>query len=48
VLEQGAAGVVYGRNIIQHDKPAGITRAIMAILHEEASVDEALRVLAAA
>ncbi len=48
VLEQGAAGVVYGRNIIQHDKPAGITRAIMAILHEDASVDEALRVLAAA
>ena len=48
VLEQGAAGVVYGRNIIQHEKPAGITRAIMAILHEEASVDEALRVLAAA
>ena len=25
VLEQGAAGVVYGRNIIQHEKPAGIT-----------------------
>ena len=40
VLEQGAAGVVYGRNIIQHEKPAGITCAIMAILHEGTSVDE--------
>jgi class I fructose-bisphosphate aldolase len=48
VLEQGAAGVVYGRNIIQHEKPAGITRAIMAILHEGTSVDESLRILAAA
>jgi DhnA family fructose-bisphosphate aldolase class Ia len=48
VLEQGATGVVYGRNIIQHERPAGIVRAIMAILHEEASVDEALRILAAA
>ena len=48
VLEQGAAGVVYGRNIIQHEKPAGITRALMAILHQEASVKEALGILAAA
>ncbi|MHB8294116.1 MAG: class I fructose-bisphosphate aldolase [Acidimicrobiales bacterium] len=48
VLEQGAAGIVYGRNIIQHPKPAGITRALMALLHENASVDEALRILEAA
>src|SRR4051812_36922097 len=26
LLEQGAAGIVYGRNIIQHPKPAAITR----------------------
>ena len=26
LLEQGAAGIVYGRNIIQHEKPAGMTR----------------------
>jgi DhnA family fructose-bisphosphate aldolase class Ia len=48
VLRQGAAGVVYGRNIIQHDEPARVTRAIMAILHEDASVNEALQILAAA
>ena len=36
VLEQGARGIVYGRNIIQHDDPAGITRALMAVLHDDA------------
>lgn len=48
VLDQGAAGVVYGRNIIQHHDPAGITRALMAVLHEGASVDKALTMIAAA
>lgn len=42
LLEQGVHGIVYGRNVIQHDKPAGITRALMAMLHDGASVDEAL------
>ncbi len=42
VLDQGARGIVYGRNIIQHQKPAGITRALMAVLHKGARVDEAL------
>lgn len=42
VLEQGARGIVYGRNVIQHRDPAGITGALLAMLHENASVDEAL------
>ncbi len=42
VLGQGAAGIVYGRNIIQHGDPIGITRALMAVLHENASVEQAL------
>jgi DhnA family fructose-bisphosphate aldolase class Ia len=42
VLDQGARGIVYGRNIIQHPKPAGITAALMAVLHRGASVDDAL------
>ena len=42
VLEQGAAGIVYGRNIIQHPNPAGITRALMGLLHDGLTVDEAL------
>ncbi|WP_367874741.1 class I fructose-bisphosphate aldolase [Luteolibacter sp. Populi] len=42
LLEQGASGIVYGRNIIQHPNPAGITRALMAMLHDGVSVDAAL------
>ena len=42
LLDQGAAGIVYGRNVIQHDSPAGITRALMAMLHEGADVETAL------
>jgi class I fructose-bisphosphate aldolase len=42
VLDQGARGIVYGRNIIQHPNPAGITAALMAVLHRAASVDDAL------
>jgi len=42
VLAQGARGIVYGRNIIQHRDPAGITRALMGILHRGLTPDEAL------
>lgn len=42
VLAQGARGIVYGRNVIQHRDPAGITRALMDMLHRGASVDDAL------
>lgn len=45
VLDQGARGIVYGRNVIQHPKPAGITAALMAILHSGATVDAALAML---
>lgn len=41
VLDAGARGIVYGRNIIQHADPAGMTRALMALLHAGATVDEA-------
>lgn len=42
LLEQGAHGIVYGRNVIQHPNPKGITRALMAMVHDEASVEAAL------
>lgn len=45
VLAQGASGIVYGRNVIQHPKPAGITAALMAVLHAGASVDDALAIV---
>ena len=46
LLQQGAAGIVYGRNIIQHPHPAKITRALMAVVHDGASANDALRFLA--
>jgi DhnA family fructose-bisphosphate aldolase class Ia len=45
LLAQGAAGIVYGRNIIQHPNPKAITRALMAIVHDGASVEAALEFL---
>jgi len=45
VLAQGARGIVYGRNVVQHENPSGITRALMALLHDKASVDDALRLV---
>ncbi|TLD69896.1 aldolase [Phragmitibacter flavus] len=45
LLEQGASGIVYGRNIIQHPNPKGITRALMAMVHDGVSVDEALAMI---
>jgi fructose-bisphosphate aldolase, class I len=42
VLAQGAKGIVYGRNIIQHQRPAAITQALMDVLHRGTTPDEAL------
>lgn len=42
VLAQGASGIVYGRNIIQHPAPGAITRALMALVHEGVPAGEAL------
>lgn len=43
LMQQGARGIVYGRNVIQHPDPAGITRAFMAIVHEGATPEQAAR-----
>ena len=43
---QGVAGIVYGRNVIQHDNPRGITQALSSIIHRDATVDQAIQVLA--
>ena len=42
MLEQGAAGIVYGRNVIQHENPAAMTQALMSVVHDGATPDEAL------
>lgn len=42
LMKQGAKGIVYGRNVIHHDDPAGMTRALMAVVHDGASVTDAM------
>lgn len=41
LMEQGSRGIVYGRNVVQHANPGGMTRALMAIVHDGASVKAA-------
>lgn len=45
VIRAGAAGIVYGRNVIQHATPSAITRAFMAIVHDGATAADALGIL---
>ena len=44
-LLAGGVGVAIGRNIFQADNPAAMTAAVAAILHQNASVDEAIVIL---
>jgi class I fructose-bisphosphate aldolase len=41
LLDQGASGIVYGRNIIQHQDPKAIVAALLALLHDDADVEVA-------
>jgi len=45
LLDCGAAGIVFGRNIFQHDDPAAMAAALRAIVHDDASVEKAAVVL---
>jgi fructose-bisphosphate aldolase, class I len=46
LLDCGAAGVVFGRNIFQHDRPVAMASALKALIHDDASVDSAAAALA--
>jgi DhnA family fructose-bisphosphate aldolase class Ia len=35
LMQQGVAGIVYGRNVIQHASPKEIIRQLMEIVHEK-------------
>lgn len=43
-IHAGAAGVTYGRNIWQHEYPAAVVRGLAAIIHDNASVDQAMEI----
>ena len=45
LIQQGARGIVYGRNVIQHVNPVGMTRALMAIVHDKATAEIAVKIL---
>jgi len=44
-VKAGCAGVSIGRNVFQHRDPAAMVKAIVGIVHQGMSVDEALNVL---
>ncbi len=46
IMAQGASGIVYGRNVIQHANPAAITKALMAVVHQGLDPETALGMLA--
>jgi putative autoinducer-2 (AI-2) aldolase len=43
-VTRGAVGVDMGRNIFQSDCPVGMIQAVRAIVHDGASVKEALKI----
>jgi len=45
LIQQGAKGIVYGRNVIQHPKPAHMTRALMAVVHDNVEPEAALHIM---
>lgn len=48
LMQQGVKGIVYGRNVIHHDNPPAMTKALMAIVHNGASSTEAMAILSGA
>lgn len=45
LMKQGASGIVYGRNVIQHPNPAAMTKALMRIVHHGATAEQAFSIL---
>ncbi|MES2809579.1 MAG: aldolase [Bacteroidota bacterium] len=45
LMQQGVRGIVYGRNVIQHANPAGMTKALMALVHEGAKPADVMHLL---
>ena len=45
-IDAGAKGVAIGRNVFQCENPTAMTQAIVAVVHEDATVDQALALLA--
>jgi DhnA family fructose-bisphosphate aldolase class Ia len=44
-IAAGAAGLSIGRNVFQHEQPTLMVRALKAIVHDGAGVEQALKIL---
>jgi fructose-bisphosphate aldolase/2-amino-3,7-dideoxy-D-threo-hept-6-ulosonate synthase len=44
-LKAGGAGLSIGRNVFQHENPTKMIQALSALVHQGASIDEALKIL---
>lgn len=44
LMAEGAHGMVYGRNIYQHENPAAVVAALMAVIHDGADAEAAAAV----
>jgi class I fructose-bisphosphate aldolase len=44
-IDAGGAGTCMGRNMFQHEDPTAIVAALVKIVHEGASVDEAYKLI---
>lgn len=42
-IDAGARGVVFGRNVVQHPNPPAFLAALRAVVHDDASADEAMK-----
>lgn len=42
LMKQGVKGIVYGRNVVQHRNSGGMTRALMAIVHDDAKPEDVI------
>ncbi|HSV54385.1 MAG TPA: aldolase [Burkholderiaceae bacterium] len=48
LLDEGAVGMVYGRNVYQHANPSAVVRALMAMIHQGASAEAAWQIYSSA
>ena len=44
-INAGGKGVAIGRNVFQSDDPTAMTKAVVAIVHDDASVEEAMAII---
>jgi len=44
-IKAGGAGISIGRNVFQHENPTKMVKALSAIVHKGASVDQSLKIL---